>query len=322
MKKYVAWLLVVLMLVSFGLASAETAPAKTLRVGISYPSIHVPWLVASAESYVKFGEERGYEVILTNADNSADKQLADVEDLISRQCDVIMIYSVDSEAIAPAIDAVKAAGIDCICLLRELEVRTAPDDYLFTMCGDTYQNGVTAATWLENNLPGPKKIVMLTGPMSASDAVMRAEGFIETIDTFADKADFEIVATQNADWNRVEAQKVMQNIIQSTNSDFNVLYAQNNEMALGAIAAMKQVGIVPGKDVTVVAIDASIETVQAIIAGDIACTVSVPPAHGWYVYDLYEQYLAGEEVALRNLFPHGFVDGSNAEEALVDGTAF
>ena len=307
-------------------AGNTDATKDPLKIGVSYPVIDTPWTVANSNSFVEAGEKMGMEVILTNAENSAEKQFSDIEDLISRGCDVIYIYAVDTEAIAPAIDAIKDAGKDCVIFNRVVEARTAPDDYAFTCIGDAYQDGEMCGSWLAENYKNyfgdePMKVIHLTGPTSASDANLRGQGFLETLDKNFD-GEYEVVATQNADWLRVDAQKVMQNLIQSTGGNFNVVYAHNNEMALGAIAAMKQAGIKVGEDVIVVTIDTTKETVQACIDGDIEYIVAVPPVLGEFYFQKYLDYLDGTFKDTVVIAPHAEVTRDTAEDAMVNGIAF
>ena len=331
MKKLLALILASIMVMSFvtgcggtksdsGAASTgkdsstqQKTEEKQLRVGVSYGNISSQFDSACSNDIVEAGTARGYDLLLTNAESDTQKQITDVEDLISRSCDVILIQPIDKEAVAPAIDACKKAGVPAIVLHRPVLNRSAPDDFVMSMTSDGVYQGQLCCQWAIDNLEGPFKVVELMGPTAVQEAQDRGSGF----DNLAESnGGFEFVAKQNADWDRVLARNAMENIIQATGGDFNLVYTHNEEMAFGAIAAMEQAGINVGTDVKVVTIDASKECIQNILDGKIAMTLNYDPHQGNEIFDQIERWMNGEEYELSYILSQTIIDSSNAAEAL------
>ncbi len=285
------------------------------RVGFSELAIDGAWRVAQVESMESVAKEKGYEFVMANAELDTAKQLSDVEDLLAQDLDFLFIAPMDMEAIVPAIEAAKTKGVPVILLDREAAA-TAGEDYICTILSDYLWQGETCADWLnENGGSDSYKIVQITGKVGGSDVRDRQAGF----ETGVAKYDnMEIIATQSGEWSRTEAQKVMQNIIQSTGGDFNVVYCHNDEMALGVVLALKAAGMNPGTDVKVLAIDGQAEAVEAIIAGEINCIATCNPRFGPTAFETMEKYLNGENIDLIINNAEYIIDSSNAEEKLAD----
>ena len=285
------------------------------RVGFSELAIDGAWRVAQVESMEAVAKEKGYEFVMANAELDTAKQLSDVEDLLAQNPDFLFIAPMDMEAIVPALDAAKAKGVPVILLDREAAAK-AGEDYICTILADYLWQGEVCADWLnENGGADTYKIVQITGKVGGSDVRDRQGGF----ETGVAKYDnMEIVVTQSGEWSRTEAQKVMQNIIQSTGGDFNVVYCHNDEMALGVVLALKAAGMNPGKDVKVIAIDGQAEAVEAVIAGEINCIATCNPRFGPKAFETMEKYLAGETLDEIIYNSEYVIDSTNAQEKLAD----
>ncbi len=135
------------------------------------------------------------------------------------------------------------------------------------------------------------------------------------MDALEEYPGMEIVASQTANFLRADGQQVMEQLIQS-NPDINAVYAENDEMALGAIQALKDAGLNPGEDVKVIAVDGTAGAVQAIISGDLNATIETNPRFGPLVFDTIEKFLAGEPIPQKIIVQDRVFDESNAEEAL------
>jgi ABC-type sugar transport system substrate-binding protein len=127
-----------------------------------------------------------------------------------------------------------------------------------------------------------------------------------------------IIVSQTADFSRATGQNVMQNIIQSRGREITAVYAHNDEMALGAIQALKDAGMRPGQDVVVVSIDGERAALEAIIRGELGATVESNPRFGPIAFDTLERYLRQEQVPPRIILEDRFFDASNAAQFLED----
>lgn len=285
------------------------------RVGFSELAIDGAWRVAQVDSMQAEAESRGFEFVMSNAELDTAKQISDVEDLLTQDLDFLFIAPIDMEAIMPAVEAAKAKGVPTILLDREAN-GTPGVDYICTILSNYVWQGEACADWLnENGGSDSYKIIQITGKVGGSDVRDRQAGF----ETGVEKYDnMEIVATQSGEWSRTEAQKVMQNIIQSTGGDFNAVYCHNDEMALGVVLALKAAGMNPGTDVKVIAIDGQAEAVEAIVAGEINCIATCNPRFGPVAFDTMEKYLNGETLDFIINNEEYIIDSTNAEEKLPD----
>lgn len=295
--------------------TVESTEGKAkLKIGFSELAINGAWRVAQVESMEKEAEARGYEFVMTNAEQDAAKQVSDVEDLLAQDVDFLFVSAVDVEAIMPALNAAKEQGVPVILLDREANGKTG-EDFLTTIIADYKWQGEQCAEWVYKKLGDDTQIkaVEITGKVGGSDVRDRQAGFTEGA---AKYDNFEIVASQTANWSRAEAQKVMQNIIQSTGGDFNVVYAHCDDMALGAILALKTAGMELNKDVYVVTIDGQKEAVESIIAGELSCIVTCSPRFGPAAFDAMEKYLKGEQLPATIINEETIIDSDNAEAEL------
>lgn len=291
-------------------ASAE----ESLKVGFSELSSSDAWRICQIDSMQEAADARDLEYIMTNAELDTEKQVADVEDLISQGCNFLFIAPMDMDAIVPALDAAKEAEIPVILLDRKAN-GTWGEDFLTTIIADYILQGESCGQWIvdNNDMNEELKVVEITGQEGGSDVRDRAQGVRNILDQYDN---IEIVASQTANWSRAEAQEVTTNIIQSTGGDFDVVYCHNDEMALGVVLALKAAGMNPGTDVQVVAIDGQAEAIQAIIDGEMNAIATCSPRFGEAAFTAMEQYLAGEELPEEIINEETLITIDNAEEML------
>ncbi len=290
------------------------------KIGISYAEVSAGFNVSQAEAFETIGKEYGYEITLINADNNVEKQVADVEDLIAQGVDVIFYNPVDSSACSTVMDRVQAAGVDMVVFNAKADGYEPGEDYLFLGIGECYDQGAEVAKWIGENYSkeNPMRILHLTGSMSQSWSLDRGEGFVETIE--AVQPDCEFVSTQCANCSRIDAQQMTLNVLQANQGGIDVIYAHNDEMILGAIAAVKEYGLKPGQDVITCGIDLSMEMCESILAGELSsCLIIDPEAIVYGLYDNYTKYLNGEDYPKVTGLQLRMCDSGNAQEEMDSG---
>ena len=317
MKKRFSKVMALLMAASMMAAIPVSAADADLKVGFSELDIDGAWRICQTDSMQEEADARGYNYVMTNAEYDTEKQVADVEDLIAQGCNFLFIAPIDMDAIVPALDAAKEKEIPVILLDREA-TGTWGEDWLTTIIADYVLQGEMCGEWIveNNDMKQDVKIVEITGVEGGSDVRDRAQGLRNVVD---EHDNIEIVASQSGDWSRTTAQEVMENIIQSTGGDFDVVYCHNDEMALGVVLALKAAGIKPGEDVQIVAIDGQAEAIEGIIAGEINCIATCSPRFGPAAFDAMESYLAGEELPEKVINNETLITAENAEEQLEFG---
>jgi ribose transport system substrate-binding protein len=284
--------------------------ANQFVVGFSQMESDNPWRIAQTKSLRDEAAKRGYQLVVTDAQGQTAKQVSDVEDLIARRVNLILLAPREYEGLAPALQAAKRAKIPVILVDRQA-AGTAGDDYVTFLGSNFVEQGKRAAAWLAKETNGKANIVELTGTPGSSVAADRAKGFKDEI---AKHPGMKIVASQTGDFSRASAQRVMQNIAQSLGPQLTAVYAHNDEMALGAIQALKAAGRTPGTDVKIVSVDGQRAALEAIVRGELGATVESNPRFGPIAFDTIEKVRRGETVAPKILITDRFFDKGNAAQ--------
>jgi galactofuranose transport system substrate-binding protein len=283
-------------------------------VGFAQMGHDNPWRMAQTASLRDEAQKRGYELVVTDAQDQTSKQVADVEDLIARQVDVILLAPREFEGLAPALQAAREADIPVILVDREAE-GTPGEDFVTFLGSNFVEQGRRAAEWLVRETGGQAGIVELTGTPGSSVAADRARGFREGI---AGHPGMKILASQTGEFSRASGQRVMQNIAQSLGPQITAVYAHNDEMVLGAIQALRAVGRHPGQDVKLVSIDGERAALEAIQRGELGATVESNPRFGPIAFETIEQIRRNEQIPPKKLITDRFFDRSNADRFVAE----
>ena len=271
-----------------------------------------PWRIAESESMKSEAAKRAdkYGFVYTDAQGTTAKQVSDVEDMIARKVSAIFLAPREAEGFSSTFQAAKAANIPIILIDREA-TGVAGTDFVTVIKSDFVKEGQRAGEWLAKQTSGKAGIVELKGTTGSSVANDRSKGFMDEI---GKSPEMKIIASQDANFTRAEGQKVMENIIQAKGKEITAVYAHNDEMALGAIAALKAAGMNPGKDVMVVSIDGQKSALQAIIAGEMNATVECNPRFGPIAFDTLEKHFRGEKLPEQIINEDRFFDATNAAQ--------
>lgn len=306
-------------LATAGVAIAEVpklAEKKTYKVGFAQTESNNPWRIAQTNSMKAEAEKLGYQLVYTDAAGSAAKQVADVNSMIAQGVDVIFLAPREEKPLIPAVMAAKKAGIPVILLDRSVDpsLAKAGEDYLTFIGSNFIEEGKRIAEWLVKNANGKSKIIELEGTTGSSPANDRKKGFDEAIKA---AGGFQIVASQTGDFARDKGRQVAEALLQA-HPDADIIYAHNDEMAMGAIAALEAAGKVPGKDVLVLSIDGGKEAVQAVVDGKIAAVVECNPRFGPKAFETMQRYAKGEKIDPILVNEDKFYDASNAAAELAN----
>ncbi|MBB4184714.1 ABC transporter substrate-binding protein [Sinorhizobium terangae] len=292
------------------------AQKETYKVGFAQTESNNPWRIAQTNSMKAEAEKLGHQLVYTDAAGSAAKQVADVNSMIAQGVDLIFLAPREEKPLIPAVMAAKKAGIPVILLDRSVDpaLAKAGEDYVTFIGSDFIEEGKRVAEWLVKNANGKSKIIELEGTTGSSPANDRKKGFDEAIKA---AGGFEIVASQTGDFARDKGRQVAEALLQA-HPDADIVYAHNDEMAIGAIAAIEAAGKVPGKDVLVLSIDGGKEAVQAVIDGKIAAVVECNPRFGPKAFETMLRYAKGEKIDPWVINEDKFYDSSNAAAELAN----
>ncbi|MEM8704684.1 MAG: ABC transporter substrate-binding protein [Pseudomonadota bacterium] len=265
------------------------------KVGFAQMESNNPWRIAETKSFHDTAESCGWDLIATDAAGSAAKQVADVDSMIAQGIDVLFLPPREEKPLIPAVKKAKAAGIPTFLVDRSVDPNAAKpgEDFVAFLGSDFIDQGKRVAEWTIENFKGDKGIIVqLEGTTGSSPANDRKSGFDDRI---VQDERFEIVASQSGDFARDLGRQVMETLLQA-HPDVNIVYAHNDEMAIGAIQALELAGRKPGEDVLVVSIDGTRDALQAIIDGKMGVTVESSPFFGPLACETMKRYAAGETI--------------------------
>ncbi|WP_059104765.1 ribose ABC transporter substrate-binding protein RbsB [Shouchella shacheensis] len=253
-------------------------------VGFSISTLNNPFFVTLEEGAEAKANELGLELITVDAQDDSAKQINDVEDLIQRDVDLILVNPTDSEAVAAAIELANAADIPVITVDRGSD----SGETVSHIASDNVSGGEMAGELLVELTGEDAEVAELEGIPGSSAARERGEGFNKIAGDTLD-----VVTKQTANFDRAEGLTVMENILQS-NPDIEGVFAHNDEMALGALEA---ISASDNEDIVVVGFDATEDAVAAVEDGRMAGTVAQQPTLiGEEALETANDVLNGEEV--------------------------
>lgn len=287
--------------------AAAPADGETFKVGLSQGTMNHPFRVAMVEENVAYAAANypNMEIIVTDGNNESSKQVTDVEDLLAQDIDLLIISPLTSDALTDVCQKAMDQGIPVITLDRNVET-----DVTCFIGAENYPMGVLSADLLAEMTDSTCKIIEIQGTAGASATTDRHDGFA---DQLANYPNMEIVAEQYCDYLREPAMTFMEDMLQRFGpGEIGAVYTHNDEMALGALEAIKAAGrqdegiLIIGMDGTEVAFD-------AIKAGEMAFTVVYPycaPEGVEYAYKI----LTGEDVPARVELDTAVVSADNIDE--------
>jgi galactofuranose transport system substrate-binding protein len=304
-----------LLAVTLGAGAGCARKASTeYVVGFSQMESDNPYRTAETASLKDEAAKRGIQLVVTDAQGQTSKQVADVEDLIARRVNLILLAPRTFDGLTPALEAAKAAKIPVILVDRAAK-GTPGTDYVTLLASNYVEQGQRAAEWLAKATGGKAAVVELSGTVGSSVAADRARGFREALAKYPGMT---IVASQTGDFSRAQGERVMQNIAQSLGPRMTAVFAHNDEMALGALQALKASGRKPGQDVIVVSVDGQRAALEAIEAGELGATVESNPRFGPLAFDAIAKYRKGEPLPPIILNTDRFFDKTNAKQFIAE----
>ena len=286
------FLVITLVVISGSSTAAHAQDAKKLTIGFAQVGSESAWRLAFTDATLAEAKARDINLIFVNAENSQEKQVNALHSFIEQKVDAIVLAPVVETGWDQVLQEVKAAGIPLVIVDRN--VTADPSLYITRVSSDFVHEGRLAAAWLAQATNGNCKIIELEGTIGSSAARDRQIGFNEVIAMFPG---MEIVLTQSGDFLRQDGHDVIDGILLTEDiSDVCAVWAHNDDMAIGAIAAMKEHGLKPGKDILVVSVDAIPDIFKSMMDGDANATVELSPFMAAPAFTAIQDYLAGKTV--------------------------
>ena len=271
--------------VAFVTFGATAALSQT--VGFSQIGSESGWRAAETTLTKQQAAERGIDLKFSDAQQKQENQIA-IRSFIAQGVDAILLAPVVATGWDSVLKEAKEAEIPVVLLDRQVD--SDKSLYLTAVGSDLVHEGEVAGKWLVDTVAGKEcRVVELQGTTGSSPAIDRKTGFEKAI---AGHGNIEIVRSQTGDFTRAQGKEVMESFLQAEGggADICALYAHNDDMAVGAIQAIKEAGLAPGKDILIVSIDAVPDIFKAMAAGEANATVELTPNMAGPAFDALKAY--------------------------------
>ena len=293
-------------------AASLAAAGKPLKIGFAQTGAESAWRTANSESMKAEAAKRGIDLKFADGQGKQENQIRAVRSFITQQVDAIVLAPLVETGWDNVLRDARRAKIPVI--ITDRTIRTADESlYVCFIGSDFLEEGRLAAEWLARKTGGQGRIVELQGTPGSAPANDRRKAFAEGI---APYPGLKIIDSQSGDFRRTGGKEVMAALLKKHGRSIDILYAHNDDMALGAVQAIEEAGLKPGQDILILSIDAIREGVQAVVDGKINCVVECNPLFGPKVYDTIAKVLAGETVPRQAYNRDELFDATNAAAAL------
>lgn len=284
MKKFLS-IIMIITLSSFILVGCGQKPGESKKIGLIVSTLNNPFFVDLKKGVEQEAEKLGYEVVVLDSQNDPAKEVSNMEDITVKNVDLVLLNPVDSDSAVASVMIANNANLPVMTVDRVANGGTV----ISHIASDNIAGGDMAAKFLIDKLGNKGNIVELEGIAGSSATRDRGKGFDDGV---AD-SNLKIISKQSADFDRTKGLTVMENIIQAK-GNIDAVFAQNDEMALGASKALADANM---NDVLVVGFDATDDAVDAVKQGTMAATVAQQPILiGETAVKQAVEYLQGDKV--------------------------
>ena len=292
-----------------GESAAEPEAEEKIILGFSQIGAESAWRKCNTNSIKTAAMEEGVQLLFENAEQKQENQIKAIRSFIVYQVDVIAFVPIVADGWDNILTEAKNAGIPV--LITDRKIKTSDENLYAGFIGtDSPQEGREAGYFLlkkfgSQNAGEPVRIIEISGTEGSSVAEGRAAGLREIISGISR---FQIIHSESGDFLRSRGYEIMTRLLQQY-EDIDVLYSHNDGMTLGAIDAMKEVGIQPGKDIVIITIDARQAAIDALKNGEVNCVIECNPKTGPAIIDLAKKLARGEKIPrLQHVFEEVFTE--------------
>jgi simple sugar transport system substrate-binding protein len=285
--------LVLVGLVASAISIGAQESGEGLTIGFSQIGSESAWRTAFTNAVQAEAEARGINLLFSDAQQQQENQIAAMEAWIAQgDVDAIVLAPVVNSGWDVVLEEAQDAGIPVVIVDRNVD--SDPSLYVTRVSSNFVHEGRLAAAWLVQATSGNCNIVELYGTVGSAAAEDRAAGFREVIALFSG---MEIIRSETGNFVRTEGKQVMESFLSAEDpANICAVFAHNDDMAIGAVEAIKEAGLVPAVDILVVSVDAIPDIFDSLDAGEVNATVELSPFMGGPAFDAAIAYLNGEEL--------------------------
>jgi simple sugar transport system substrate-binding protein len=300
-----------LLIAFIALVSCRRVERAALTVGFSQIGAESAWRAAETESIRSEAAARGIDLKFSDAQQKQENQIKAIRAFIAQKVDAIILAPVVETGWEPVLKEAQRAGIPVVLVDRGV---TVSDDALFAtlIASDFVEEGRMAARWLAEKTGGRGNVVELQGTTGSAPAIDRKRGFENEL---ARHPELKIVRSQSGDFTRAKGKETMEAFLKAAKGEgtrIDAVYAHNDDMAIGAIQAIKEAGLQPAKDVLVVSIDGVRAAFDAMLSFELNATVECNPLLGPMAFDAIEKIRRGEAVPKKVVVQDRIFDTASA----------
>lgn len=288
------WFLLVVIVLSLAAPAVFAQDdGEGLTIGFSQIGSESAWRTAFTNAVQAEAEARGINLLFSDAQQEQENQIAAINAWIAQgDVDAIVLAPVVTSGWDEVLQEAQDMGIPVVIVDRDVDAD--PSLYVTRVSSDFVHEGRLAAAWLVQATSGNCNVAELYGTVGSAAAEDRAAGFREVIAMFPG---MEITRSETGNFVRTEGKQVMQSFLSAEDpGNICAVFAHNDDMAIGAIEAIKEAGLVPGTDILVVSVDAIPDIFDSLDAGEANATVELSPFMGGPAFDAVVAYLNGEEL--------------------------
>jgi galactofuranose transport system substrate-binding protein len=286
---------------------AHAQAGKKLVIGFAQTGAESEWRTANTDSVKAAAKAAGYELKFSDAQQKQENQIKAIRSFITQKVDVIILAPLVTTGWDTVLKEAKAAKIPVILESRNVVVKD-PSTWTTFIGSDFVEEGRRAAQWLldnTKNTTGTVNIVELQGTVGSDPAIDRKKGFDEVLKS---NPRYKVIRSQTGDFTRAKGKEVMEAFLKAEGKKINVLYAHNDDMAIGAIQAIEEAGLKPGKDILVIGVDAVKGAFEAMMAGKMNVSVECNPLLGPQLMEAAAKAAAGQTLprwikSIEGVFP-------------------
>ena len=287
---------------------------KGAKVGFSQSEPETAaFRIAETQSMVDEAAKQGATLIKTNANSQIAKQVTDIQGMINQGVQLLIVAPLNSDGLQPAFNAAKAKQIPVVTVDR-LVTSTPCEDYLTFIGSDFVSQGKRAAEAMIKQTDGKGKVAILLGSSGNNVTTDRTKGFVDELKT---ASGLDIVAQQTANFARTDGQSVMASLLQA-HPEITAVYAENDEMGIGAVTAIQAAGKQPGKDIKIFSIDGTRDAVQLLVDGKYNGVIESNPRFGPLAFKALSDFENDTPVPAKIIISDNEYTPENAKENLAN----
>ena len=331
-KRFIAGCCAMLMCVSLAGCSdpgsseegtAAKGDGEKIVMGFSQIGAESGWRTANTDDIKRAATDAGIDLQFSDAQQKQENQIKAIRSFIANQVDIIVLTPIVETGWDTVLKEAKDAEIPVLIVDRDIKC----DDSLYVakIGTDQTEEGRKAFKWLDSYLTEKKVepkngktygVAILEGTVGSSAATNRSAGWDEALKASENKDKYEILAHQTGEFTRQKGKEVMESYLKTYKDQIDVLFSQNDDMALGAIQAIEDAGLKPGEDIIIVGCDSVKDALTAIKDGKMNASIECNPLQGDLVMETAKKILKGEEVERSVYVEESLFDATNAAEAL------